>query len=116
MPKSIDYYLSQGFSPKAAAYFAGGRRRITAVSPEGATKLLLTFDNGERRRYDVSPHLRPGTVFEPLMQPEIFGRVFLSEDHVVSWDLDPAIDSSIHWSNRVDLCPDTCYIDSVPVS
>lgn len=115
MPKTVHEYLSQGFSPEAAAYFAKGRRRITAVSPEGAFTLLLTFDNGERRRFDASPLLRPGTVFEPLMQPEAFQRVFLSEDHVVSWDLDPSVDSSVHWNNRVDLCPDTCYIDSVPV-
>lgn len=29
--------------------------------------------------------------------------------------LDPSVDSSVHWNNRVDLCPDICYIDSVPV-
>lgn len=113
MSKSIEAYIAQGFTPEAAAYFAAGRRRITAVSPEGKT-LLLTFDNGEHRRYDMTPHLTPGTVFEPLMQPSVFQRVFLDEG-IVSWDVDPAVDSSVHWSNRIDLCPDTCYLDSLPV-
>lgn len=31
------------------------------------------------------------------------------------WDVDPAVDSSKVWSNKVDLCPDSCYIDSIPI-
>ena len=29
--------------------------------------------------------------------------------------VDPDVDSEKVWSNKVDLCPDSCYIDSVPV-
>lgn len=34
---------------------------------------------------------------------------------ISAWDIDPNIDSNKVWSNKVDLCPDGCYIDSVPV-
>ena len=33
----------------------------------------------------------------------------------IAWDIDPNIDSHQVWNNKVDLCPDTCYIDSVPL-
>ncbi len=25
------------------------------------------------------------------------------------------MDSSVAWNNRIDLCPDSCYIDSEPI-
>ena len=46
---------------------------------------------------------------------ENFRRVYLDESGSVSWDIDPNVDSNVVWNNKVDLCPDGCYIDSVPV-
>jgi hypothetical protein len=46
---------------------------------------------------------------------EAFRRVYIDEHHVISWDIDPSIDSRIEWGNKVDICPDGCYIDSVPI-
>ena len=116
MEKNAAYYISKGFEPKMAEYFASGRKKITGVVPEKEFSLLLHFDNGETRRYDVRPLLRPGTVFAPLCNWETFRRVYLDENHCVAWDIDPNIDSSKVWSNKIDLCPDGCYVDSVPLS
>lgn len=115
MPETIEYYLSKGFDRAAAEYFAAGRRKILSVKANDDYTLTLTFDNGEIRRYDVAPLLELGTVFAPFRKMENFRRVYLDESGSVSWDIDPNVDSNVVWNNKVDLCPDGCYIDSVPV-
>ena len=114
MSKDISYYLSKGFEPKMAEYFANGRRTVTDVEANDNFSLLITFDNNERRVYDMKSLLERGTVFEPFMELENFRRVYLDSDNCISWDIDPTVDSSVVWSNKVDICTDTCYIDSVP--
>ena len=115
MGKRVEFYLSRGFEPKMAEYFAAGRRRIIDVIPNNDFTLTLTFDNGECRLYDVAPLLQEGTVFAPLRELKDFQRVYLDESHCVSWDIDPSVDSEVVWSNKVDLCPDSCYVDSCPI-
>lgn len=115
MRKDINYYLSKGFDEKSAAYFSSGRKQITKVVPNEDYTLTLTFDNGELRIYDVSPLLTDGSVFAPFRDMDNFRRVYLDENHCVSWDIDPTVDSSIVWNNKVDLCSDGCYINSVPL-
>lgn len=114
MSHSVEYYLSKGFDRPMAEYFASGRKRLTSVEAREDFTLLLTFEGGEHRLYDCKPLLQKGTVFEPFMQYENFKRVYLDEDHSVAWDIDPAIDSRVVWNNKVDICPDGCYVDSVP--
>ena len=96
MPKSIEYYLSMGCDRAVAEYFASGRKSITAVTPNKDFTLTIVFDNGEKRRYDVN-------------------RVYIDKTHCIAWDIDPTVDSEVVWSNKLDLCPDSCYIDSVPI-
>ena len=115
MNRSVEYYLSKGFDSKIAEYYASGRKRIVSVSPNEDFSLTLGFDNGEVRRLDCSSFFEAGTVFERFGKYDNFRRVYLDEDHCVSWDIDPDVDSRVVWSNKVDLCPDSCYIDSVPV-
>ena len=115
MANTAEYYLSQGLDRKTAEYFAAGRRKITGVVPNDDFTLTIRFDNGERRLYDMRPLLRKGTVFEPFLRMENFRRVYVDGTHAVAWDIDPSIDSEKVWSNKVDLCPDSCYIDSVPI-
>lgn len=115
MPKSMEYYLSKGFDPKAAAYFAAGRRRVTEVTPNDDLTLTLRFDNNEVRILDVKPLMGPGSVLAPFSRPEDFARVYLDAQGAVCWDLDPTIDSEKVWSNKADICPDACYLDSTPV-
>ena len=115
MVNTIEYYLSQGFDRKEAEYFAGGRKRITGVIANDDFTLTIHFDNGENRLYDMRPLLKTGTVFEPLIKPENFRRVYVDDTNCIAWDIDPAIDSRKVWNNIVDLCPDSCYLDSIPV-
>lgn len=112
--QNVDYYLSRGFSRPMAEYFAAGRRSIVSVQPKQDFKLLLTFDNGEQRLFDVQPLVLPGTVFSFLSDPSAFARVYLDDAHAVSWDIDPNVDSNLVWSNKLDLSPDVCYVDSTP--
>ncbi len=115
MSQTMQYYLSKGFDEKSAAYFAGGRRTITSVTPNKDFSLTLIFDNGEIRRYDMTSFISPNTVFAPLANRESLDRVNLDDTICVSWDIDPNVDSSVVWNNQIDLCPDSCYIDSIPV-
>jgi len=115
MKKSVDYYLSKGFEPKMAEYFSSGRKQIVTVIPNDNFTLTLTFNNGERRLYDVGPLLQPNTVFAPFRDLNNFRRVYLDEDHAVAWDIDPNVDSNVVWNNKVDISPDTCYVDSTPL-
>lgn len=115
MGRSVEYYLSKGFDRAAAEYFAGGRKRLIKVKPNDDFTLTLWFDSGEIRCYDVKPILEVGTVFEPFKNLENFRRVYVDEQHCVAWDIDPNVDSNEVWENKVDLCPDTCYLDSVPI-
>ena len=116
MGKSVDFYLSRGFEPKMAEYFAAGRRKITGVVPNDDFTLTITFDNGERRLFAAAPLLQPATVFAPFRDLENFRRVYLDDSHCISWDIDPTVDSNVVWNNKVDLCPDTCYVDSKPLT
>lgn len=116
MEKGVDYYLSKGFDHKTAEYFANGRRKIIGVEPKADFTLILSFDNGEKRLYDARPLLQENTVFAPLRKWETFRRVYLDDAHGVAWDIDPSTDSEKVWNNKVDLCPDACYVDSVPYS
>ncbi len=65
-------------------------------------KLLLVFENGERRLFDVSPYLDHG-VFQALRDPVVFNSAHISFDTVA-------------WSNGADLCPEVLYRDSTPVA
>lgn len=75
--------------------------RVTNVKPENDYTLLLTFTNGEVRRFDVKPYLEKG-IFRTLKKVSEFNSVqpFLG---------------SIQWANEADICPDTLYLDSTTV-
>jgi len=112
---TLDFYLQKGFDKKTAEYFASGRKKIVGVTPKNGKKLELRFNNGEVRILDISPIIKSGTVFAFLEDEKNFNRVYIDDTASVSWDIDPNIDSNVVWNNKVDLCPDTCYIDSVPI-
>lgn len=115
MANTIDYYRSKGFDEKTAAYFASDKKRIISVSPNSDFTLIIGFDNGEKRLYDVRPLLKEGTVFEAFLDIENFKRVYVDEQNCIAWDIDPTVDSNVVWNNKVDLCPDGCYMDSKPL-
>lgn len=114
MRKTVQDYIKLGFTPQMAQYFASERRTVVKVTAHPDFSLELLFDNGERRRLDLAGWLQKGTAWEPLLKWENFKRVFLDEFHAPAWDIDPAVDSHLHINNRLDICPDSCYVDSVP--
>jgi len=72
--------------------------RVIGVQPEQNFKLLITFNNGEIKSFDVRPYLEIG-IFKELQDVSLFNSVkpFLG---------------SIQWANGLDLCPDTVYLES----
>ena len=108
----VDEYVAKGFDRRTAEYFANGRKKILSVTPDENFTLVLTFDSGEKRSFDMKQIIEDGTVFAFLSKLSNFMRVYLDEDGSVCWDIDPDVDSNVVWSNKVDLSPDTCNLDS----
>ena len=103
----------QSLSPTVEQYFSSGRRKIIDVKTERPFILIFTFDNNEKRIYDLSPKMNKG-VFKKIADYEKFSKVFLDEKGNPAWDIDSNIDSSVVWNNRIDLCADACYLKSTP--
>lgn len=78
------------------------RHRITAVVPLPETRLLLTFANGKRRVFDVSPYLDKD-IFTQLRNPDYFAKV-------------RAVSGHVERPNAQDFSPDTLYLRSVPAT
>jgi hypothetical protein len=68
---------------------------VTEVEPADAHRLILRFDNGERRVFDVKPLLATGR-FRELAAPEEFRKVRVAFD-------------TIEWANGLDLDPEYLY-------
>lgn len=60
-------------------------------------KLLITFDNKEKRIFDVAPYLSD-SFYAPLKSPPIFNSVKISP-------------ISLEWAGGIDICPDELYSD-----
>lgn len=89
-------------------------RKIKEVKPLENYILLITFDNGEKRKYNMENELKG--VFDILKDKEKFCSVFINEVGNVAWNIDDVVDSSVHWENQIDLCKDMLYMESVPIS
>lgn len=86
-------------------------RKIKAVKALDNFTLLITFDNGELKKYDMSNDLTG--VFSVLKDKRKFDQVFINQVGNVAWKIDDNIDSSKHWENEIDICKDALYMDSV---
>ncbi len=111
MQHDVTFYVKRGFDRGAAEYFASGRRRAMSVRPLPDKSLLVSFDDGEARLYDMAPVIQPGTVFAFLADEAAFKRVYIDENGDIAWDIDPEVDSTVVWSNKVDVSADTCYLE-----
>jgi len=78
-------------------YFA-----VKSVEPIKGYKLLLTFENGERRQFDMNPFLSIG-IFQELKDLSKFNSVRISFD-------------TIEWENEADFDPEFLYQSSVKVT
>ena len=112
MANTYEYYLSKGFDDKAARYFTKGRRKPVKVVPQDNYKLLITFDNNEQQVLNFSKYIKEGTVYYLLRDKNLFNRCYIDSENSICWDKDPKIDSSIIWSNKIDIGSDTCYLES----
>ncbi|RPI17328.1 MAG: DUF2442 domain-containing protein [Ignavibacteriae bacterium] len=72
--------------------------RVERVKPEKNYTLIITFNNGEVKSFDVKPYLDIG-IFKELKDLALFNSVRTCL-------------GSIQWKNGQDLCPDTLYLDS----
>jgi len=71
-----------------------------AVEPLKDYKLLITFDNKEKRIFDVLPYL-DDNFFAPLKSLPIFNSVKVNQ-------------ISLEWAGGIDFCPDELYYNSIP--
>ena len=100
--------MSAAPEPRVQAYLQNGRRRLVRVQANDDYTLLLEYDNGEKRLYDVKPL---EGVFAALEPKTVFRRVYIDDCGCVAWDRDSASDGGILCDNRITLCPDSCYLD-----
>ena len=75
------------------------RPRAIDVKPLDNYRLLLTFDNQERKIFDVKPYIR-GSWFGQLKNPDVFNAVRIAG-------------LSVEWPDGQDICPDCLYEQSV---
>lgn len=76
---------------------------VTCVTIERGTRLVLTFENGQRRAVDIAAIVPFDGVFAPLADELFFRQVRVC----------PEI-GTIVWPNGADLCPDVLYDSSAP--
>ena len=88
-------------------------RKIKNVQPLENYILLIVFDNGEVRKYEMVNELTG--VFSILKDKSKFNEVFINDVGNIAWNIDNNIDSSVHWDNQIDLCKDMLYLESKPI-
>lgn len=65
-------------------------------------KLLLTYENGEKKIYDMKPNLQY-EIFKKLKDYELFKKVH-------------SIGETIEWETGEDVSPESLYLDSAKVN
>lgn len=74
------------------------RPKAIDVKPLKNYELEITFDNGEKKKFDVKPYLE-FKAFKELQDEKKFKKVKISG-------------LSIEWENGADICPDELYNNS----
>ena len=77
--------------------------KVISVLPQEDYKMLVAFENGERRIYNAAPLLRK-PVFMLLKDIRVFQKAYIEYGAVTWKDQD---------GNEVDICPDKMYMDSI---
>jgi hypothetical protein len=75
---------------------------VIDVKPQNDYLLLLTFENGEQRLFDMKPYMDKG-VFRELKDPIVFNTVRASFD-------------TIEWINEADIDPEILYDQSIAIN
>lgn len=75
---------------------------VKEVKPLDEYKLLVTFENGEVKLFDMNPYLNKG-IFKELKDISLFKSAKVNFD-------------TVEWENEADIDPETLYEDSIPYS
>ena len=75
--------------------------RVTHIRPLKDYRLDITFDSGERRRFDLTPYLDRG-IFVRLRNRSVF--------HAAR-----VVAGSVEWPGGLDLSYDTLYLEGQPI-
>jgi hypothetical protein len=75
--------------------------RVTAVEAMDGYRVRLSFTNGEKKLFDMTPYLDKG-IFRELVDTSYFKSVRVCA-------------GSICWPHEQDLCPDTLYENGQPI-
>ena len=73
---------------------------VVRVEVKPDYKLILDFENGERRVFDMSPYIDKKP-FGPLKNVSVFAKAFVDNGTVV-------------WPGNIDIAPETLYDRSRP--
>ncbi len=76
--------------------------RVTAVRALDDHTLLVTFANGESKRFDMRPYF-DYPAFRRLRDPGFFRKVAAAE-------------GTASWPGGIDFDPDTLFVDGVPMA
>ncbi len=106
--------MAKNLPKEVEEYFAAGEKKLLKVVPQADYSLVLYYSDNSVREYSLQGKLEG--VCAHLRNPEIFNRVFIDDVGSIAWDIDPAIDSSVMWSNRIDICADAAYIYSKQIN
>lgn len=75
--------------------------RVKQVEPTDNYELILTFNTGEKKMFDVKA-LFQYPMYAPLKNIGFFKMV-------------KADNMCVYWNDDIDICPDTLYAQSIPV-
>lgn len=75
---------------------------VKQVEPQSDYTLILTFEDGKRKRFDMKPFLETG-VFRLLKDKEVFRSARVSFNTVA-------------WDNDIDFDPEALYEGGLPLS
>ncbi len=75
---------------------------VTAVEVLDDYRLLITFEDGVKKTYDLKDKLE-GYYFEPLKDPEMFKKVYIEA-------------GALAWPNGAGICHDEIYRNGIDVA
>ena len=75
---------------------------VTKVEIEQDNRLLLEFENGEKRRFDMTAYLDKKP-FNRLKENHLFNKVQIAFD-------------TLEWPGNIDIDPETLWECSIPVN
>ena len=77
---------------------------ITKVIPQKDFTLILLFESGELRILDMKPCIKGKGIWARLRDWEVFSKVQVQEDF-----------GGFVWTEELDYCPDSAFMDSKPL-